>query len=132
MISVIYAVVSALLIVWLSFRVIKLRRKNRISIGDGRNSELKIAIAAQSNAIEYIPIALLLLFALEYNNANIFLVHILGLMLITGRIVHARGILSEKLNIRVVGMQITIFSIIGLSISNLLYLPYEKLFSFWS
>ena len=120
MISVIYAVVSALLIVWLSFRVIKLRRKNRISIGDGRNSELKIAIA------------LLLLFALEYNNANIFLVHILGLMLITGRIVHARGILSEKLNIRVVGMQITIFSIIGLSISNLLYLPYEKLFSFWS
>jgi uncharacterized membrane protein YecN with MAPEG domain len=95
--SVIYASISAFLITWLLLNVIKKRRSNRVSIGDGGNEEIKIAMAAQSNAIEYIPIALLLLFALEYNNANLLIVHLLGLLLITGRIIHAKGILSEAM-----------------------------------
>lgn len=130
MTSVIYASVSAFLITWLSLNVIRKRRENRVSIGDGGNLELKTAIAAQSNAIEYIPIALLLLFALEYNEANILIVHFLGLSLIAGRIIHARGIISDTLNVRVLGMQITFFTIIMLAITNLIYLPYEKLFKF--
>lgn len=128
MTSVIYASVSAFLITWLSLNVIRKRRENKVSIGDGGNVELKTAIAAQSNAIEYIPIALLLLFALEYNEANVLIVHFLGLSLITGRIIHARGILSDTLNVRVLGMQITFFTIIVLAITNLIYLPYEKIF----
>ena len=92
--------------------------------------ELKTAIAAQSNAIEYIPIALLLLFALEYNEAKVLIVHFLGLSLIAGRIIHARGIISDTLNVRVLGMQITFFTIIMLAITNLIYLPYENLFKF--
>jgi len=130
MTSVIYASVSAFLITWLSLNVIRKRRENRVSIGDGGNVELKTAIAAQSNAIEYIPIALLLLFALEYNEANILIVHFLGLSLIAGRIIHARGIISDTLNVRVLGMQITFFTIIMLAITNLIYLPYENLFKF--
>ena len=58
MISVIYASISAFLIIRLSLNVIKKRRANRVSVGDGGNEELKIAVAAQTNAIEYIPIAL--------------------------------------------------------------------------
>lgn len=77
-------------------------------MGDGGNEDLKVAIAAQTNAIEYIPIALLLLFALEYNNANIIIVHLMGLTLITGRIIHARGILCVDLKTRVLGMRITL------------------------
>ena len=130
MTSVIYASVSAFLITWLSLNVIRKRRENRVSIGDGGNLELKTAIAAQSNAIEYIPIALLLLFALEYNEANVLIVHFLGLSLIAGRIIHARGIISDTLNVRVLGMQITFFTIIMLAITNLIYLPYENLFKF--
>ena len=84
-------------------------------------------MAAQSNSIEYIPIALLLLFALEYNDANLLIVHLFGLLLITGRIIHAKGILSEAMKIRVLGMHITIYTIIGLAITNFIYLPYEKL-----
>jgi len=71
MISVIYASLSAFLIFWLSLNVIKKRKINQVGIGDGGNKELMISIAAQSNAVEYIPIALLLLFALEYNKANL-------------------------------------------------------------
>jgi len=128
MTSVIYASISAFLIAWLSINVIKIRRENRISIGDGGNDELKTAMAAQSNAVEYIPIALLLLFALEYNQANIIIVHLLGLSLITGRMIHAKGILSKALKVRVLGMKITIYTILGLAIINFIYLPYGKLF----
>ena len=128
MTSVIYASLSAFLIVWLSLNVIKKRYSNKVSIGDGGNDELKTVMAAQSNAIEYIPIALLLLFALEYNKANILIVHFLGLSLIIGRILHAKGILSAKIKTRVLGMQITIYTIIGLALINFAYLPYAQLF----
>jgi len=128
MISAIYASISAILICCLSLNVIKKRRKNRISIGDGENEELKIAMAAQSNAIEYIPIALLLIFALEYNEANIWLIHLLGIALLSGRIIHARNLLSDNLKGRVLGMQITIYTIIGLAVLNIVYLPYNRLF----
>jgi len=130
MISVIYASIAAFLICWLSLNVIKTRRKTRISIGDGDNNELKTAMAAQFNAIEYIPIALLLLFALEYNKAYILIVHIFGLSLIMGRLIHAKGILYGKIKVRVLGMQITIYTIIGLAVTNFFYLPYTKLIRF--
>jgi uncharacterized membrane protein YecN with MAPEG domain len=126
MTSVIYASLSAFLIVWLSLNVIKKRRSNKVSIGDGGSEELKIAMAAQSNAVEFIPIALLLLFALEYNEANLLIVHFLGLSLIVGRMIHAKGILSKNLKIRVLGMQVTLYTIIGLAIINFAYLPYAK------
>lgn len=127
MTSAIYASLLALLICWLSLNVIKKRRTYKVSIGDDNNEELKIAIAAQSNAIEYAPISLILMFALEYNQANIILVHLSGLSLIAGRIIHARGLLSLNLKQRVLGMQITIYTIIGLAVFNLVYLPYAQL-----
>ena len=126
MTSVIYASISAFLITWLSLNVIKKRRSKKISIGDGENEELKLAIAAQSNAIEYIPIALILLFALEYNQASLLIIHLLGISLIIGRIIHAKGLLCSNLKQRVFGMQITIFIINGLAAINLLYLPYTQ------
>lgn len=128
MTAVIYASLSALLIIWLSFNVIKVRRKHRISIGDGDCDVLKVAMAAQSNAIEYIPIALLLLFALEYNQGSLLLVHFLGLSLIISRLLHARAILSDNLKLRVFAMQVTVLCLITLALVNVLYLPYGNLF----
>ena len=78
MITSLYASLSALLIVRLSLSVIKLRRKNRISVGDGGNEELQLAIRTHSNAVEYIPITLLLLLMLELNGAPKILIHLLG------------------------------------------------------
>lgn len=130
MTSVIYASFGALLIIWLSLNVIKHRRVNKISIGDDKNEILKISIAAQSNAIEYIPIAVLLLFALELNKGNLLLVHALGILLIAGRILHARAFLSDNMKGRVLGMQMTLFVIITLAAVNLIYLPYAKILHF--
>lgn len=127
MTSVIYASVCAFTIVWLSLHVIKIRHRERINIGDGGNEQLTVSMAAQSNAIEYIPITLLLLFALEFNGAPLVIVHAFGITLIASRIIHARAMLTENLVTRVRGMQITIWTIIGLALTNLLYLPYANI-----
>jgi hypothetical protein len=122
--SAIYASLSAFLVVWLSLNVIKVRRTKQVSVGDGGDDELKTAMAAQSNALEYLPISLLLLFALEYNGAFLVLVHTLGIVLLVGRVIHARAMLANNLQRRVIGMQITIWVIIGLAIANLFFIPY--------
>jgi uncharacterized membrane protein YecN with MAPEG domain len=129
MVSAIYASLSALLIVWLSLNVIKERRANKISLGDGDCEALRIAMAAQANAIEYIPITLILLFAIEYNQASTLLIHVFGVALVVGRGIHAFAIINENLKYRVLGMQITIFTMIGLAISNIFYLPFHQVFS---
>lgn len=131
MTSVLYASVLALLICLLSLKVIKQRRKNKVSLGDGDVDDLRIAIAAHANAIEYIPIFLLLLFALEYNQASLALVHVFGLAFLIGRVLHAYGILTARFKYRVLGMQITLYGIIALAVTNLVLLPYSKLLHFY-
>lgn len=127
MTTVIYASILSLLMCSLSLNVIKARRKNRIKYADGDVEELKIARSAQSNAVDYIPITVILLFALEFNGGNIWLLHSLGTIFVVGRVIHCRSILADKLKGRVLGMQITFYTIIALAILNLIYLPYTKL-----
>ena len=131
MITSIYASLAALLIVRLSLSVIKLRRKNRVLVGDGGNEELQLAIRTHANAVEYIPITLLLLLMLELNGAPKILIHLLGATLITGRIIHAIGIPAKNLKKRVLGMQITIFLLIGLAVLNILFWVFARPLKFW-
>jgi hypothetical protein len=130
MITSIYASLAALLIVRLTLSVIKLRRKNRISVGDGGNEALQLAIRAHANAVEYIPIALMLLLTLELNGAPKILIHILGVTLLIGRILHALGLPAKDLKKRVLGMQITIYLVIGLAVLNILFFAFAGTLKF--
>ncbi|WP_455209663.1 MAPEG family protein [Kaarinaea lacus] len=126
MIAAVYASLYSLIIVWLSLRVIGRRYKHKVSVGDGGVEELKIARGAQSNAVEYLPIGLLLMLVLEFNGAALWVVHVFGMALIIGRVFHIKGMFAKRLTYRVVGMHITIYALIGLSIVNMAYLPFEK------
>ncbi|MBL6986064.1 MAG: MAPEG family protein [Methylobacter sp.] len=130
MITSLYASLSALLIVRLALLVIKLRRKNRVSVGDGGIEELQLAIRAHANAVEWIPISLLLLLMLELNGAPTLLIHILGGTLLIGRILHAMGLPTKDIKKRVLGMQITIYLLIGLAVLNLLFLAFAGVIKF--
>lgn len=121
MISSIYAAIAALLIVWLSLRVVKLRREKKVRFGDGGEPELQVAIRAQGNATEYVPISLILLVFLELGGAHWALIHAAGGAILVGRLLHARGLLTESLRFRILGMKVTIFTLIGLAIANLAY-----------
>lgn len=127
MTTAIYASILSILMCWLSMNVIKLRHKNRIKYADGGVGELQIARSAQSNAVDYIPITLILLFSLEYNGGNIWLIHIVGIIFVIARIMHCRSILADKLRGRILGMKMTFGVIVTLAILNLIYLPYSKL-----
>lgn len=130
MITSIYASLSALLIVRLSLSVIKLRRKYKIIIGDAENQELQLAIRTHSNAVEYIPLALMLLLTLELNEAPEILIHVLGITLLIGRILHAWALPTKDLKQRILGMQITIYLIIGLAILNILFFIFTNSLKF--
>ncbi|MEG7492023.1 MAPEG family protein, partial [Enterobacter hormaechei] len=57
MVSALYAVLGALLLIKFSFDVVRLRMKHRVSYGEGGFSELQSAIRIHGNAVEYIPVA---------------------------------------------------------------------------
>ncbi len=121
MITSIYAALLSLLIVWLSLNVVRLRRSGRVILGDGGNSELQVAIRTQGNATEYIPISLILLLILELSKGNALMLHIGGVALLIGRSLHAYGLTTGNLKLRVSGMAFTFSNIIYLAIANLVY-----------
>ena len=121
MITALYATICAGILMQLAMNVIKFRRKYRVSLGGGDVEELEAAIATHSNASEYIPISLILLFFLEVNEASLWLVNIFGIILIAGRCFHAYGMLN-KLSARVLGMQLTIYNIMAMGVVNLIVL----------
>ena len=127
MVSSIYAGILALLIVWLSLKVIKLRRSKKVILGDGGETDLHHAIRAQGNATEYIPISLILLVLLELSGITVWLVHLGGIGIIIGRLLHAKGLLNQSLRYRVLGMQFTFFTLITVASINIAY-PIYKLF----
>jgi uncharacterized protein len=87
-----YAALAALLIVVLAIRVVAYRRTAKIGLGDGDNPEMRKRIRAHGNAVEYFPIGLLLLLILELNQTAPILLHVFGILLIVGRLLHAWGV----------------------------------------
>ena len=129
MITALYASILTLLIVWLSLNVIKARRKHKVRYGDGDNIHLIVARTAHSNTVQYIPLALILLLMLELNHASTWLIHLLGISLVVGRLIYAHALLKEHHSGRVTGMKITLYALIAMAFLNLAYLPFNKLTS---
>ena len=127
MISAFYASILAGLMIWLSFQVIKQRRSAKVAYADGGVSALQVARSAHGNAVDYIPITLILLIVVEYNGASSWMIHALGILFFVGRIIHARAILAENLKGRVQGMKLTFLSMVLLMVLNMMYLPYSQL-----
>ncbi len=124
MVTALYASILALFMCWLSLQVIKARRKHRVRYADGGVDALIIVRTAQQNAFEYIPISLILLLLLEHNSQQLWLVHVLGILLCVARAIHARAILSKDLVGRVRGMKLTFCAIATLAISNILFFTF--------
>ncbi|CAK4074600.1 MAPEG family protein [Vibrio sp. 16] len=127
MVTALYASILAGLMIWLSIEVIKQRRKAQIKYADGGVDALQVARSAHGNAVDYVPITLILMAMVEYNGASVWLIHLFGTLFVLGRILHAKSILADKLKGRITGMKLTFLVIVGLIILNLVYLPYERI-----
>lgn len=111
-----YASILACLLIFLSVRVIGQRRQDRVEIGAGESSELLRRMRVHANFVEYVPFALLLIALAESLKAPSLWLHLLGLLLVAGRAVHAYGLSQTPhiLRLRVLGMGLT-FTVIGLA-----------------
>lgn len=108
-----YAAVLTLMFLALSVRVIRLRRRLKVALGDGGHSELLRATSAHANCIEYVPLGLLLVLLVEQAAAPILFVHLVAGLLLVGRAAHAYGIsqTAENFRFRVTGMVLTFASL---------------------
>ena len=91
-ITLLYAGLLGLLLLVLSWRVVRLRRSLRIGLGDGGNVELQRATRVHANFLEYTPITLLLLALLESNALAPVWLHVAGAALLVCRVLHAWGL----------------------------------------
>ncbi len=116
-----YAALLGFLLVYLSIRVVRLRRRLKVAIGAGNEPEIERAARVQANFSEYVPIALILLLLAEFQGGSPLVLHAIGLALVIGRVAHAIGVsrTAEDYRWRTLGMTLTFFAIIGGGIANL-------------
>lgn len=95
-ITSLYAGLCALLIVALAFRIVRFRRSEKVGLGSGGKHHAQVLIRAHANAIEYVPIALLLLLMAELNGLAATWLHLLGGAFVLARLAHAYGLTAGK------------------------------------
>ena len=104
-----YAALIALLFIALSVRVVRYRRAKQLSMGDHGDNSLLKRTRAHANCAEYAPLSLILLGLAEAQGTPVLALHILGLMMLIGRLAHAYGFSASPpiMNLRVLGMILT-------------------------
>jgi uncharacterized membrane protein YecN with MAPEG domain len=116
----VYAAVLAFIYIVLSARVIQARWSAKVAIGTRGDVRLERKMRVHANFAEYVPFALLLATFVEMQGRPAWLIHLLCLALVAGRVVHAYGVSQEHENIRlrIAGMAttFTVLAVAGLSL----------------
>lgn len=109
-----------IMLVILSWRVTKLRLKYEGKMSETGHSEMTAAVRAQGNLVEYIPMALLLMWMLEEMHFSPWMLHGLGILLVAARLLHIHGLSDpsragpgRKLGTRLTWLHIVICSVLG-------------------
>ncbi len=120
-ITPLYAGLIGVLFVVLSLRVSLRRITAKVTSGDGDDKILFKRIRVQANCAEYAPMGIILLAMAELQGAPIWAVHLLGLMLLAGRVIHAVGYGStpQVVPLRRTGMMITYLMLLLASLANI-------------
>ena len=87
-----YVAFNAALLLLLAVGVVRQRIKAKVSFGDGGVPALQRAIRVHGNAVEYVPITLILLVCLELAGTAPAWLHALGVAISGARLLHAYGL----------------------------------------
>jgi uncharacterized protein len=96
-ITTLYAGLLGLVAIALGAQAGRLRGRFDISIGDGGNRELLLAMRRHANFAEWVPIALIIIALLEMNGVSKLAIHALGAGLVVTRLCHATGLRPDTL-----------------------------------
>lgn len=93
----IYGSLLVMLVLFLAYRITIFRRQEKVGLNDNNASDkMRCAIRAHGNAVENIPLALLLLLFLELNQLTPWLMHVFGVSLLIARGLHAWGLSTNS------------------------------------
>lgn len=111
----IYLALAALFYLYLTLRVVGARTSARVALGDGGDPAVRKRNRAHGNFAEYAPLTLLMMMAAELLGTPGFVLHLLGLLFLAARILHAYGITrpEEPILYRQISMALTL-GVIGL------------------
>lgn len=120
-VTALYASLIGLLLLALSYQVVRGRQRFKVNLGPGDSKELERAIRTQANLVEYAPIALLLMLLLEVNGGAGWALHGFGALLVICRLAHAWGLSHSSGTSpgRYYGTAGTWLILLGLALSNL-------------
>ena len=85
---------NLILLLILSGLVVRLRQKHKIALGDGGIPELARAVRTFGNAAEYVPTGMVALAVLAIVSAPAVAIHIVGVLLFAGRLIHGVGLFN--------------------------------------
>ena len=123
-----YTALNAAIMLILSILVVRARVVTETGIGDGGKPEMAAPLRAHANNAEYVPMGLLLMWALTSPlGGTIWMIHGVGIPLTLGRLLHAFGLSRSTgpSTLRLIGMMLTwIAYIVG--IASILYLVFFR------
>jgi len=96
-VTTLYAGLLGLISMGVAFPVGRRRGKLNVSIGDGGNRDLLLAMRRHANFTEWVPLALILIALLELDGARTWGIHALGAALVVARLAHAFGIRADSM-----------------------------------
>ncbi len=91
-ITSLYAAILALIIIFLAYKVVVFRKTKKVGLGDNGDSEGLQAIRVHANAVEYIPMIIILMGLYEANGGNHLALNIIGVLAVVARMLHAFGL----------------------------------------
>jgi hypothetical protein len=94
MITGLYAAIFALIQIKFTLNVAMRRKGAKISLGDGGDDTLNRKIRAHGNFVETVPMALFLMGIAELSGAPFWSIHVLGGLMLIGRILHYSAIVT--------------------------------------
>lgn len=94
-ITALYAGILGLMAIAIAFQAGQIRGRTQISLGDGGDTDLLLAMRRHANFIEFVPLGLILIGLLELNGAPPLAIHALGGGLVVFRASHALGIKAQ-------------------------------------
>ncbi|MCW1427965.1 MAPEG family protein [Novosphingobium sp. JCM 18896] len=115
------AAAAAVINLWLGIRISRVRMSAKILHGDGGNEALMRRMRAQANFIENVPLALILIGAIELSTKGGKWLAVVGGLFMLARLAHALGMDSTRPNpLRAGGTLVTMLTLLGLAVVAIL------------
>jgi uncharacterized protein len=120
-ITALYAGILSLVMVALAINVTMHRAKLRVPMGDGGNPIMLRMIRLHGNAVEYLPLALVLMAIYEIDGGWHSALHAAGIALVVARILQSWNMWSTDIAGfgRISGQSLTWLTIVALALLNL-------------